>query len=90
LQVSQEGDTLQPIGSDGPRGQSVQTVIRRCLWNVTELRVFDRIIRIYWIIESMPEAWTQKNQSRYARDCTFLGDLPERQEVHPVNPGNPV
>jgi len=38
----------------------------------------------------MPETWTQKNQSRYARDWTFLGDLPERQEVHPVNPGNPV
>jgi hypothetical protein len=36
-----------------------------------KLRVFDRINRIYWIIESMPEAWTQKNQSRYARDWPY-------------------
>jgi hypothetical protein len=28
--------------------------------------------------------------SRAARDWTFLGDLLERQEVHPVNPVNPV
>jgi hypothetical protein len=28
--------------------------------------------------------------SSAARDWTFLGDLPERQEVHPVNPDNPV
>mgnify|MGYP006286614021 CR=1 FL=1 len=76
-------------------------VIRRSLWNATELKVFDpmnwqkvhgagTINRIYWIIESMAEAWTQKNQLRYAPDWTFLGDLPERQEVHPVNPDNPV
>jgi deoxyadenosine/deoxycytidine kinase len=38
-------------------------------------RILDRINRIYWIIESMPEAWTQKNQSRYVRDAKALSSI---------------